>query len=147
MSYSPEQGAEQNFREAFDRLKRSAPKRLPTGTAISQNNVAKEAGKDPSALKKARFPSLVNEIQQWVAQCSADQLPSRRQQAIAQRKRRSNAQVLQAQIIAQRDLALSLLVSSDEQLLYLLKEVERGRESMVRPLLAKGNGYGTSAPQ
>ncbi len=140
MSYSPEQGAEQNFRDAFDRLKRGKPQRLPLGIPVSQNNVAKEAGKDPSALKKARYPALVDEIQQWVAQHGADHPRSRRQQSIARRKSRSAMQVRQTQIIAQRDLALSMLVSSDDQLLHLLKEVEQGRESTIRSLLAKTKG-------
>ena len=140
MSYSPEQGAEQTFREAFDRLKRGKPQRLPLGTPVSQNNVAKEAGKDPSALKKARYPVLVNEIQQWVGQHGADQPLSRRQQAIARKKSRHDAQARQAQIVAQRDLALSMLLSSDDQLLHLLKEVDQGRESTARPLQGKAKG-------
>ena len=139
MSYSPEQGAEQNFRDAFDRLKRGKPQRLPLGIPVSQNNVAKEAGKDPSALKKARYPALVDEIQQWVAQQGADHPLSRRQQASARRKSRTAMQARQTQIIAQRDLALSMLVSSDDQLLHLLKEVEQGRDSTI-PLLARAKG-------
>lgn len=136
MSYSPEQGAEQQFRDAFDRLKRGKPQRLPLGAFVTQNNVAKEAGKDPSALKKARYPNLVQDIQAWVAMHGPDKPLSRRQQAMAQRKKRSDVRARQAEVIAQRDLALSLLVSADDQLLHLLKEVERGRESQVRPLLA-----------
>lgn len=137
MSYSPEQSAEQNFRAAFDRLKRGKPQRLPLGVPVTQNNVAKEAGKDTTALKKARYPDLVQDIQRWVAEHGEDKPQSRRQLAIAQRKKRGDLHARQAEIIAQRDLALSLLVSSDEQLLHLLKEVERGRESTVQPLRTK----------
>jgi hypothetical protein len=140
MSYSPEQGAEQNFRDAFDRLKRGKPQRMPLGIPVSQNNVAKEAGKDPSALKKARYPALVDEIQQWVAQHGADRPLSRRQQAIARRKSRAAMQARQNELVTQRDLALSMLVASDDQLLHLLKEVERGRESTIRSLLANAKG-------
>ncbi|MDE1964479.1 MAG: hypothetical protein KGI42_11315 [Xanthomonadaceae bacterium] len=140
MSYSPEHSAEQNFRAAFDRLKRGKPQRLPLGTPVTQNNVAKEAGKDTTALKKARYPALVHDIQMWVAEHCGEKSQSRRQLAIAQRKKRSDLHARQAEIIAQRDLALSLLVSSDDQLLHLLREVERGRESTVQPLLAKTKG-------
>ncbi|MQT61082.1 hypothetical protein GHO41_27495 [Pseudomonas sp. FSL R10-0399] len=59
--------AEQGFREAFERLKKDQPIRVPQGTPLSQNLVAKEAGNDPSALKKSRFPDLVAEIQHWAA--------------------------------------------------------------------------------
>jgi len=45
------------YRAAFERLKNNKPERLPKGTPVSQNNVAKEAGSDPSALKKRAFPS------------------------------------------------------------------------------------------
>nr|WP_302685079.1 hypothetical protein [Pseudomonas syringae]UVN17909.1 hypothetical protein pPsy0479a_00077 [Pseudomonas syringae] len=58
--------AEGSFRSAFERLKTDNPSILAKGTPVSQNNVAREAGLDPSALKKARFPELVSEIQQWI---------------------------------------------------------------------------------
>ena len=58
--------AEQNFRSAFERLKLGVPKILPKGTRVSQNNVAKEAGKDTSALRKTRYPLLVMDIQEYV---------------------------------------------------------------------------------
>ncbi|WP_318351643.1 hypothetical protein [Klebsiella pneumoniae] len=54
--------AGEQYRAAFERLKSNKPERLPKGTPVSQNNVAKEAGSDPSALKKARFPLLIAEI-------------------------------------------------------------------------------------
>jgi len=63
MQSSKPKAAEANFRRAFERLKAGAPKVLPLGTPVSQNNVAKEAGCDSSALRKSRFPCLVAEIQ------------------------------------------------------------------------------------
>ena len=66
MPSSKPKTAQANFREAFERLKASAPKILPPGTPVSQNNVAKEAGCDPTALKKQRYPDLVAEIQAYV---------------------------------------------------------------------------------
>lgn len=57
--------AEQAFREAFIRLKENRPERLPLGARLSQNAVALEAGRDPSALKKSRYPTLIAEIQNW----------------------------------------------------------------------------------
>ena len=61
-----ELSAEQRFRQAFERLKANKPKVLEVGTPVSQNNVAKEAGCDPSALRKSRFPALVREIQAYL---------------------------------------------------------------------------------
>lgn len=55
--------AEVRFRDAFHRLRDGRPRVLDPGAKITQNNVAREAGCDPSALKKSRFPSLVAEIQ------------------------------------------------------------------------------------
>jgi hypothetical protein len=43
------QTAELSFRQSFERLKTDEPIRLPKGTPVSQNNVAKEADVDPRA--------------------------------------------------------------------------------------------------
>src|SRR5690606_15456656 len=77
--------AETMFREAFDRLKKNKPDRLPKGSPISQNNVAKEAGVDPSALRSARYPELSAEIKRWVREHSQDGSPSVRQATLAKR--------------------------------------------------------------
>lgn len=64
--------AESTFRAAFERLKAETPINVPKGTKISQNNIAKEAGKHPTALKKDRFPMLVLEIQDYLKQQDID---------------------------------------------------------------------------
>ena len=43
--------AADQYRDAFERLKLNRPQLLPKGTPVTQNNVAKEAGSDPSALR------------------------------------------------------------------------------------------------
>ncbi len=68
MSFNQMSKAELQFYEAFIRLKTNKPNILPKGSKVSQNNVAKEAGVDPSALRKSRYPSLINEIQEWIDQ-------------------------------------------------------------------------------
>ena len=125
MSYDHDNSAEQNFRDAFDRLKRGKPQRMPLGTFVSQNNVAKEAGKDPSALRKSRYPVLINDIQEWLEEHSKDAPLSRRQEALKHRKERIDLKARNAEIISQRDIALSLLVESDNQLLHLIQEKEQ----------------------
>lgn len=59
--------AELDFSAAFERLKSGNALILPPGSSVSQNNVAKEAGKDPSALRKSRYPKLIADIQAWIA--------------------------------------------------------------------------------
>ena len=83
--------AEANFREAFERLKIGASKVLPGDAQVSQNNVAKEAGCDPSALRKSRFPSLVAEIQNYIAAHGGERPESERQSLLKQRQRSRTA--------------------------------------------------------
>ncbi len=66
MSSTEKKTAEQLFREAFERLKNNKTEVMPEETRITQNNVAREAGRDPSALKKDRYPFLVLEIQAYI---------------------------------------------------------------------------------
>lgn len=106
--------AETNFREAFERLKAGVPRVLPPGTLVSQNNVAKEAGCDPTALKKTRFPDLVIEIQAYVASHAQERPRSERQRQIKARQvSRSKSEII-ASLKAQRDQAASRLVEADE---------------------------------
>ncbi len=106
--------AETNFREAFERLKSGVPKILPAGTMVSQNNVAKEAGCDPSALRKGRFPGLIEEIQAYLATPDLERPTSERQRLLKARQvSRSKTQTI-ASLKAQRDDAVSRLVEADE---------------------------------
>jgi chromosome segregation ATPase len=106
--------AEANFREAFERLKAGVPKVLPSGTLVSQNNVAKEAGCDPSALRKARFPGLVEEIQAFLATHDQERPSSERQRLLKARQvSRSKSETI-TNLKAQRDDAVSRLVEADE---------------------------------
>lgn len=125
--------AEQAFRVAFERLKRNCPERLPPGTPVSQNNVAREAGCDPSALRKKRFPSLVAEIQQWIADHRSGAVTSPRQKLLAQRaKNRTQKEVADAMKL-QRDHALSLLAEADCKIVELTMELSRLRVEQLAP--------------
>lgn len=111
------------FREAFDRLRNGVPLLLPQGSKVTQNNVAKEAGKRPSALKKARYPALICEIQMWIAQNAS---PSTSAQPNSERdRRRRNRSVRQqlAALRAERDIAVSMLVEADLLIVDLKAEV------------------------
>ena len=117
--------AEQAFREAFTRLKLGHPKTLPKGAPVTQNNVAREVGRDPTALRKSRYPELVREIQQWIATHptvvpdSAAQVTKR-----ARAKNRSLRELLAA-FKVERDTALSLLVHADAKILELTMALAR----------------------
>jgi len=116
--------AEQRFRDAFDRLKDDEPRLLPRGTPVSQNNVAKEAGTDPSALRKKRFPALVREIQAWVEIHSQQQTMQR---ARRERKRRSREDLSEqnSRLTKERDDAQSQLTSAHRLVLDLLQKNAR----------------------
>lgn len=117
--------AEQAFREAFDRLKLGKPRVLPKGAPVTQNNVAREAGRDPTALRKSRYPALVREIQQWVADHEAALPDSAAQAKKKARAKNRNLRELLAAFKLERDTALSLLVHADAKILELTMELGR----------------------
>ena len=126
-SWSPKDdvgGAERAFWDAFGRLRVGKPKVLPTQTPVTQNNVAREAGKDPSALKKARFPTLVRTIQLWIeTQPQAKRSPSPREQAESARSRSRDLVARNQQLKQDRDLLHSQLIAAQLELSELYREV------------------------
>lgn len=115
--------AEQRFREAFERLKLGVPQVLPKGTRVSQNNVAKEANCDPSALRKARYPLLVIAIQEWVDSQKSEQPSLARQNLLKQRKKKRDTRKTMADFKKQRDQAIGLLADADLRILELSEKV------------------------
>lgn len=116
MKSSKPKTAEANFRHSFERLKAGAPKLLAPGTPVSQNNVAKEAGCDPSALRKSRFPSLVAEIQNYLAAHGVGRAQSERQRLLKRRQRSRSARKTITDLKMQRDAVASLLVEANAQI-------------------------------
>lgn len=115
------------FYAAFNRLKEDAPLVVPRGTAVSQNNVAREAGCDPSALRKSRYPDLIEDIKCFILESSKSQPVSTTRQKL---KRRLANRSLRYEIDAlksERDLAMSLLLEADSRILELFVENERLR--------------------
>lgn len=118
-------GAE--FSQAFERLKSGAPVNVPEGTPVSQNNVAREAGRDPSALKKSRHPQLIQDIQNFLANKSLgretstavehDNLPissMQYQKALTQIE----------DLRSERDILLSKLLVAHERIIILTASLE-----------------------
>lgn len=115
--------AEQAFREAFIRLIENRPERLPLGTRVSQNAVALEAGRDPSALKKSRYPILIAEIQNW--RRDQHQTPSESPLGRSQgKKTRSQTEEI-INLEGQRDKLASKLVEASATIVELVAENHR----------------------
>lgn len=116
--------AEQRFRLAFERLKNDNPYRVPKGTPVSQNNVAKEAGTDPTALRKSRYPALIREIQAWMEINNQERVLIRTRRVQRKLDRENLTEKIQ-QLKQQRDEAQSQLVSAQRTMLELLQEKAR----------------------
>lgn len=114
--------AEERFRKAFERLKSGDPKVLKPGTPVTQNNVAREAGCDPSALKKARFPALIREIQAYIELHPENQQTANQK---TKKKRAANRSIKERldDAIRQRDHAQSMLASANLRIVELSEEV------------------------
>lgn len=120
--------ASDQYRDAFERLKLNRPQLLPKGTPVTQNNVAREAGSDPSALKKSRFPSLIAEIKTYVGQHAEERPPSlSKVNLLARQKSRALRDRIE-QVARQRDQLASLLSEADAKIIELydrIAELER----------------------
>lgn len=120
--------AADQYRDAFERLKNNRPQLLPKGTPVTQNNVAKEAGSDPSALKKSRFPSLIAEIKTYVEQHAEERPPSLNQVNLLARQKSRALRDRIEQVARQRDQLASLLSEADAKIIELydrIAELER----------------------
>ncbi|CAH0170275.1 hypothetical protein PVE_R2G1005 [Pseudomonas veronii 1YdBTEX2] len=115
--------AADQYRDAFERLKLNRPQLLPKGTPVTQNNVAKEAGSDPSALKKSRFPSLIAEIKTYVEQHAGVRPPSlNKVNLLARQKSRALRDRIE-QVARQRDQLASLLSEADAKIIELYDRI------------------------
>lgn len=131
------QSAEDRFRQAFDRLKAGKPNLLASGAAVTQNNVAREAGCDPSALKKARFPGLIQQIQAYIELHPEDH-PSSAKETNRRAINRSTKERLE-DAIRQRDQAQSILASANIRILELSEEVN-SLQRQLDEFLARQSG-------
>lgn len=123
MTSSGNKNAEERFREAFVRLREGRPRTLSIGSLVSQNNVAKEADCDPSALRKSRYPELINEIQAYVEAHKDELQPSGRQEVL--KNRRKNRSIREAKIDSdrQRDQLASQLLCANAQIVELSRKL------------------------
>lgn len=102
-------------------------KRVPP---VTQNNVAKEAGKDTSALKKSRFPQLVKFRHMLNFIRTIDRLRDRF--STVKRKSRKNQRDRIREIEAERDDAQSQLASAIGRIVELHEELQSVRARLER---------------
>ena len=122
--------ANQRFAAAFERLKLGTSTLLPRGTLVSQNNVAKEAGCDPSALKKNRFPSLIAEIQHYVETHKADVPDSKRQLMLKKRRRNRDTKEMIYDLKRQRDISAGLIADANLLIVDMSEEISDLRRKL-----------------
>ena len=122
-SSETKQSAEQRFRAAFERLKDGKPELLPEGTPVSQNNVAKEAGCDPSALRNHGFHRLIAEIRQYVESHKGEAPESKRQRILKQRRKNRETSETIADLKQQRDVVVGMLADANLLIVELTEEL------------------------
>lgn len=123
MSSTHRKPAVESFTEAFERLKNNTPINLPEGTPVTQNNVAREAGRDPSALRAERYPDLLLKIQLYISNKKEQGKKSSRNRARKIEKRLSDCK-------RQRDKLLSIYHSQQtliEELYDKIQILEEGK--------------------
>lgn len=113
--------AEQEFREAFERLKTNRPERLEKGVKVTQNNIAREAGRDSSSLRKERYPTLIYEIQAYTTVIRESEAKKKRH---SDNRSRSSKEQLES-YKRQRDELMSIIEAQRDHIDRLAEELGR----------------------
>ena len=131
--------AEQRFRDAFQRLMEGKPVIVSRDCEVSQNNVAREAGLDPSALKKSRFPQLIAELQEWIKNNSVTKSNHSSNSVRARARRRTDRELIK-DLKLQRDQAASALLSADLTILQLQNEINELKSKIPKSVVVPIQG-------
>lgn len=131
----PKKSAEGRLRDAFERLKLGVPEVLPKGSRVSQNNVAKESGSDPSALRKSRYPLLIMDIQEYVDANKDRELVSERQKLVKRKRKNRELKEVIVDLKQQRDKAVDRIIYANLRILELSQTVDdlRARLELFHP--------------
>ena len=125
--------AESRFRAALSRIVAGSTERIEEGSQITQNNVAREAGVYPSALRSSRYPQLVRDIQQAAVSQNDARKHSSSPLARPHGKERRSEKQRYLDMKNQRDQAAAQLVSADTEVLRLMlrvRDLERRIEEL-----------------
>lgn len=119
--------AEASFRAAFLRLSGGCPQRVPIGTPVTQNNVAREAGRDPSAFKKKRYPELIREVQEFVAEVARSTRAAKSDQAGTERAPQADVSCVSevARLLEERDSLLVQLLAAKQKIFEQWQRIQR----------------------
>lgn len=121
MSSTDNKRAVDLFEEAFDRLRHGKPINIPIGSEVTQNNIAREAGRDPSALRSDRYPELLQRIKSYI---TAERQRVKTKKESAKNRHRPIEERL-ADCLRQRDRLQSICHSQQTLIDELLDEIER----------------------
>lgn len=127
MSSTENKSAEELFTEAFERLKANQPTELSKGTPVTQNNVAREAGRNTSALRKERYPRLVLEIQAWMRSQKEQYNSKKRSTDNRSRTLKQKLQDHQKQV----EKLSSIVSAQDNYIIELLEEIDQLKSRKV----------------
>lgn len=111
--------AESQFRAALHRLVSGVPARLPPGTKVTQNNVAREAGRDPTALKKSRYPELISEIKGVIQAIASPKVATRPDSQARGRRSSVSLRARIEELTLQRDQLASMLNTAESEIVRL----------------------------
>lgn len=109
------------FEEAFDRLRHGKPINIPAGSEVTQNNVAREAGRDPSALRYDRYPELLQRIKSYISS-ERERVKTKKESA---KNRNRPIEERLADCLRQRDRLQSICHSQQTLIDELWDEIER----------------------
>ena len=114
---------------------------------MSQNNVAKEAGLHSTALKKNRYPELIQMIKEYKAQMPAKKVPTKRDRLQAKSATVITLKQELERVQKERDDAQSKLTTLMLEMIYLRRSLARAEgqsetevlrgESNVTPIDSK----------
>lgn len=131
------QTAEAELRAAFERLKSDSPHELPRGSGVTLTNVAAEAKKPPSSLRKDRYPRLYKEIAAYSERTSTPP------QMTKPKKKRTSPTKLLARLKRDCSVLQSIVAAQNARIDELERENAWLKEGKVASLGAKTEGDST----
>lgn len=126
------ESAEAEYRQAFKRIVDGKTVRVDKMASPTLANIAREAGKDPSALKKSRYPSFIGEVELFNEMaCSVRGGADRSLSAQLQAARQENKRLREDYelLSAERDQSHSRVLNLQQAIVELSSEVE-GRSNI-----------------
>ena len=132
---SGSKGAADLFRAAFQRLVNGEARHLPPDAPVTLTNVAKEAGRSPSALRVDRYPDLMREIKDRMRLDEETEKLGRSGKTAGNSRNRTLKKRLD-DCMRQRDRLLSICHSQQtliEELQDDIRQLEQGKQPLRFP--------------